>query len=189
MPGVRLILTAGGRRPSRRRALPRADRRTATARRATSPTSRCSRSGVVKPCRRRGRLRRRRHPRRRPATPRRRSRSTTRSCRRSVDMRAGGRRPARRWSGRRPPATSPTTPAMGDKDAVDAAFATAARVVSLDRREQPPGRQLHGDPRRRRRIRCRDRALHADPGEPGRARPARHARRRRSSRSRRRRCG
>ena len=86
----------------------------------------------------------------------------------------GARSPARRWSGRNTAPMSPSSAPRGEQGRRPTPrSAKAARIVADRDRQQPPRRQLHGDARRRRRIRRRDRPLHADPRHPGRPRHAR----------------
>ena len=62
---------------------------------------------------------------------------------------------------------------IGDKKAVDAAFANA-HALPKSGSSTRARHQLHGDPRRRRRIRRQTRAPHAHHRQPGRPSAARH---------------
>ena len=62
--------------------------------------------------------------------------------------------------------------AIGDKGAVDAAFANAAHVTKLDLGQQPPDPQRHGAARRHRQLQPRQRRIHAVRQQPEPARRA-----------------
>ena len=130
------------------------------------------------PCRRRGRLR---GGRDRVPGPRRgrgdRDRIRGAAGRRGIEAAA---KPGAPPSGRSARATSPSIPRWATKAKVDADLRQGrpGHVRSLDR-QQPSGHQLHGDARRRRRIRRQARERYTlTSRQPGRARHPRHAGRR-----------
>ena len=97
-------------------------------------------------------------PRTRPSA----SRSSTSRCRRSSAPTRARRSRARRGLGRIAPTTNASSITVGDKAAVDAAFAKAAsRRRGCSMSYQPHHRQHDGAARLPRRIRHADRALHA----------------------------
>ena len=149
---------------------PRADRRGHRASsgrcraRSALPGRRDRGAALSGPRARRGAARRRcaspsSSPRRssRRATPPKRSRSTGSRCRTWSTPRPRSTHGAPRRCGRTGPAIVAFETTLGDAAATEAAFASAARTVSLTRRQPAPRHQLSRHPRRRRRIRCRGR--------------------------------
>ena len=169
LPGVGADPDGGGRQGSRRSALPVQSRSRSLHRSALSDPRR----GRGAPCRRRRRLRGRRHHR---SCARR-----DRGDRGQLDAAAGGdRRRQRGEEGRAAglaraiPATCCSTCRSATRRPTEAAFAKAHAVAEISDRQSARHHQLHGNPRGGLRIRRQARSSDADGRQPGQPSPARN---------------
>ena len=169
LPGVGADPDGGRRRRSRRPAVPVQPGNRSVHRPALSDPA----EGRGAPCRRRRRLRGRRHASTRPATRSRRSTSNGRRCPRWSALANAVKQGAPQVWPDKPGNVLFDVP-IGDKKATEAAFAKAHAVAEVSDRQSARRHQLHGNARRGRRIRRQARSSDADDRQPGQPSPARN---------------